>query len=64
MRDQAEQLKCGFGIAFADMAEDEEIQIPGIGGRNEKTHRQEHAGADHSAPAGGNSRNSSHRDKA
>ena len=36
MRDQAEQLKCGFGVALVDMAEDEEIQIPGIGGRSEK----------------------------
>lgn len=36
MRDQAEQLKCSFGVALVDMAEDEEIEIPGIGGRNEK----------------------------
>lgn len=36
MRDQAEQLKCGFGVARTGIGEDEEITIPGIGGRNEK----------------------------
>ncbi len=37
MRDQAEKLKCSYGIAVADMASDaEEIAIPGIGGRTEK----------------------------
>ncbi len=37
MRDQAEQLKCRFGLALIDMAsEDEEITIPGLGGRPEK----------------------------
>ncbi|GMQ81231.1 MAG: cell division protein FtsA [Rhodothermia bacterium] len=36
MRDQAEQLKCNFGVALTDLAEDDEITIPGFGGRNEK----------------------------
>ncbi|TDI72777.1 MAG: cell division protein FtsA [Bacteroidetes bacterium] len=36
MRDQAEKLKCGFGVTMAGIGEDEEITIPGIGGRNEK----------------------------
>ena len=36
MRDQAEDLKCQFGVAMAEMAEDTEIKIPGIGGRGEK----------------------------
>ena len=38
MRDQAEQLKRQFGMALADLADtDEKIEIPGIGGRDEKT---------------------------
>lgn len=38
MRDQAERLKRQFGVALADMAdEDEAITIPGIGGRPEKS---------------------------
>ena len=38
MRDQAEQLKRQFGVALADLADsDEKIEIPGIGGRDEKT---------------------------
>lgn len=38
MRDQAEQLKCRFGVALIDMAsEEEEITIPGLGGRPEKS---------------------------
>ncbi len=38
MRDQAEQLKRQFGVALADEADsDEKIEIPGIGGREEKT---------------------------
>ncbi len=38
MRDQAEQLKCRFGVALIDMAsEDEEITIPGLGGRPDKS---------------------------
>jgi cell division protein FtsA len=38
MRDQAEQLKRQFGGALADQADpDEQIEIPGIGGRSEKT---------------------------
>lgn len=38
MRDQAEQLKCQFGTALADLVdEDEEITIPGLGGRPEKS---------------------------
>lgn len=36
MRDQAEALKCEFGVAMVEMAEDEEIAIPGVGGRTEK----------------------------
>jgi cell division protein FtsA len=36
MRDQAEDLKCQYGVAMAEMAEDTEIKIPGIGGRGEK----------------------------
>ncbi len=37
MRDQAERLKCRFGMALVDLIEeDEEITIPGIGGRPEK----------------------------
>lgn len=36
MRDQAEDLKCQYGVAMAEMAEDTEIRIPGIGGRGEK----------------------------
>ena len=37
MRDQAEALKCRFGMALVDLVdEDEEIRIPGIGGRPEK----------------------------
>lgn len=37
MRDQAERLKCTYGMALADQASDaEEIAIPGIGGRTEK----------------------------
>ncbi|MEX0822448.1 MAG: cell division protein FtsA [Rhodothermales bacterium] len=38
MRDQAEQLKCQFGTALVDLVgEDEEITIPGLGGRPEKS---------------------------
>jgi len=38
MRDQAEQLKRQFGTALIDLAgSDEQIEIPGIGGRSEKT---------------------------
>ena len=38
MRDQAEQLKRQFGVALAGEADsDEKIEIPGIGGRDEKT---------------------------
>jgi len=38
MRDQAERLKRQFGVALADQAgTDEKIEIPGIGGRDEKT---------------------------
>ncbi len=38
MRDQAEQLKRQFGVALADEADTgEKIEIPGIGGRDEKT---------------------------
>jgi len=37
MRDQAEILKCRFGLALTDLVdEDDEIRIPGIGGRPEK----------------------------
>ncbi|MFB6230464.1 MAG: cell division protein FtsA [Salinibacter sp.] len=38
MRDQAEQLKRQFGMTLAGRADpDEQIEIPGIGGRQEKT---------------------------
>ncbi len=38
MRDQAEKLKCKFGSALVDIVDgDEEIAIPGLGGRPEKT---------------------------
>jgi len=38
MRDQAEQLKRQFGTALIDLSDpDEQIEIPGIGGRAEKT---------------------------
>jgi cell division protein FtsA len=38
MRDQAEKLKCHFGTALADLIEeDDEITIPGLGGRPEKS---------------------------
>ena len=38
MRDQAEQLKCQFGTALADLVNgNEEITIPGLGGRAEKS---------------------------
>ena len=38
MRDQAELLKCNFGMSLVDFADqDEEITIPGIGGRPEKS---------------------------
>jgi cell division protein FtsA len=38
MRNQAEQLKRQFGVALAERADtDEKIEIPGIGGRDEKT---------------------------
>lgn len=38
MRDQAEALKCQFGTALVDLVdEDEEITIPGLGGRPEKS---------------------------
>ena len=38
MRDQAELLKCRFGMALADLAaDDEEITIPGLGGRSQKS---------------------------
>lgn len=38
MRDQAEQLKCRFGMALADLVRaEEEITIPGLGGRPEKS---------------------------
>jgi len=37
MRNQAEQLKCQFGCAMAELIEgNEQIQIPGLGGRQEK----------------------------
>ncbi len=36
MRDQAEQLKCNFGLALVEMAEDDDITIPGFGGRTDK----------------------------
>jgi len=42
MRDQAEQLKRQFGTALIDLAEpDEQIEIPGIGGRSEKMIRRD-----------------------
>ncbi|HEX7070161.1 MAG TPA: cell division protein FtsA [Rhodothermales bacterium] len=38
MRDQAELLKCNFGMSLVEMVDqDEEITIPGIGGRPEKS---------------------------
>lgn len=37
MREQAERLKHRFGSALVDLTQDEEIMIPGIGGRPEKT---------------------------
>lgn len=38
MRDQAEKLKCDYGVALADvLTNDENICIPGIGGRSEKS---------------------------
>ena len=38
LHDQAERLKRQFGVALVDMVEqDQEIQIPGIGGRTEKS---------------------------
>ncbi len=38
MRDQAERLKCDFGIAIVDAVDaDERISIPGIGGRPDKS---------------------------
>jgi cell division protein FtsA len=38
MRDQAEWLKCEYGSALGDMlSEDEQITIPGIGGRPDKS---------------------------
>src|SRR5690606_34384335 len=38
MRDQAELLKCNFGMSLVDLVDqDEEITIPGIGGRPEKS---------------------------
>lgn len=38
MRDQAEQLKCQFGVSLVDVVdEDEEITISGLGGRAEKS---------------------------
>jgi cell division protein FtsA len=37
MRDQAERLKCTYGVALSDrVSDDEDIAIPGIGGRTEK----------------------------
>lgn len=37
MRDQAERLKCAYGVALVDLVpEDEQIAISGIGGRGEK----------------------------
>jgi cell division protein FtsA len=42
MRDQAEQLKRQFGTALIDLADpDEQIEIPGIGGRSEKMIRRD-----------------------
>lgn len=38
MRDQAERVKCEFGVALAEaVEEDKEIRIPGIGGRQDKS---------------------------
>lgn len=38
MRNQAEQLKCQFGCAHVEHTDtDDQIQIPGLGGRQEKT---------------------------
>jgi cell division protein FtsA len=38
MRDQAERLKCEFGVSLSDMIEeDRAIRIPGIGGRADKS---------------------------
>lgn len=38
MRDQAEHLKCDYGAALADLVPvNEEIRIPGIGGRSDKS---------------------------
>ncbi len=38
MRDQAELLKCRFGVAVVDLVDtDEEITIPGVGGRPAKS---------------------------
>ncbi len=38
MRDQAERLKCRFGVSIVDLVnEDQEITIPGLGGRPEKS---------------------------
>ncbi len=38
MRDQAEALKCRFGTALVDLVdENEDIRIPGLGGRPEKS---------------------------
>ncbi|HYE96053.1 MAG TPA: cell division protein FtsA [Rubricoccaceae bacterium] len=36
LHDQAERLKQQFGVALVDLAEDQEINIPGIGGRPNK----------------------------
>jgi cell division protein FtsA len=42
MRDQAEQLKCQFGAAYVELVDAaEEIRIPGIGGRPEKSIRRD-----------------------
>ena len=42
MRDQAEKLKRQFGTALIDLADpDEQIEIPGIGGRSEKMIRRD-----------------------
>ncbi len=38
MRNHAEQLKCQFGCAMVDLTDDDnQIRIPGLGGRQEKT---------------------------
>ncbi len=38
MRNQAEKLKCRFGCAMVDLIDEEDqIRIPGLGGRQEKT---------------------------